>query len=110
MTSAGTQALKGNLYVNTMAALVAAAVAGQGLVCVPLPLVMPLLRAGQLAPALPEWVEPKVSVYLHYLNRKNLPARTRVFVEFVLARLREHADLQTPAQALLAPFAATFVR
>jgi hypothetical protein len=43
-------------------------------------------------------------VYLYFLNRKNLPARTRCVIDFILARLGTSPDLQTPHQALVAPF------
>jgi hypothetical protein len=43
-------------------------------------------------------------MYLHYPNRKNLPARTRVFVDFVLEQLRNEPDLQKTPQELVAPY------
>jgi DNA-binding transcriptional LysR family regulator len=96
--------ISGNLRVNDFAALVQAAVQGQGLVCVPLPLVMPLFRSGQLRPVLTDLIESRIEVYLYYPNRKNLPARTRSFVDFVLERLRQEDDLHTPPGVLVAPF------
>jgi DNA-binding transcriptional LysR family regulator len=94
----------GNLLVNDFAAMVMAAVQGQGLVCAPLQMVMPLFRAGQLRPVLTDCIEPRLQVYLHYPNRKNLPARTRSFVDFVLDRLQREDDLHTPPSVLVAPF------
>lgn len=41
---------------------------------------------------------------LHYPNRRNLPARVRTFVEFLLDQLRKNPDLAADAQTLLAPF------
>jgi DNA-binding transcriptional LysR family regulator len=96
--------IQGNFLVNDFTALVTAAVQGQGIICAPLPLVMPLFRSGQLRPVLIDKVDPKIGVYVHYPNRKNLPARTRAFVDFVLERLGQEPDLQTPHQELLAPF------
>jgi DNA-binding transcriptional LysR family regulator len=96
--------ITGNLLVNDFAALVMAAVQGQGLVCVPLQMVMPLFRAGQLRPVLADYIDPKFEVYLYYPNRKNLPARTRSFVDFVLDKLQNEADLQTAHAELVAPF------
>ena len=84
-----------------------AGVQGQGLICAPLPLVMPLFRPGQLRPVLTEHIDSKIEVYVHYPNRKNLPGRTRVFVEFVLERLGRERDLQTPHHELVAPFTAS---
>jgi DNA-binding transcriptional LysR family regulator len=104
MTPAISNKLTGKLAVNDFAAAVQASVLGQGVVCAPLPLVMPFFRAGQLRPALTQHIVAKLEVYLHYLNRKNLPNRTRVFVDFVLNELRKAPDLQIDAKVLVAPF------
>jgi DNA-binding transcriptional LysR family regulator len=104
MTEAIGQSLRGNLTVNDFGAAVVVAVEGQGLACVPLPLVMPLFRSGQLRPVLTDHIHARVEAYLHYPNRKNLPKRTRVFVDFVLEQLRQEKDLQMAAAELVAPF------
>ena len=96
--------IHGSVMVSDFAAAVQAAHCGLGLVCVPLPLAMPLFRSGELRPLLTQLIVPRLEVYLHYPNRKNLPNRTRVFVDFVLEALRQEPDLQTDAQALVAPF------
>ncbi len=101
--------INGNLVVNDFAALVMAAVQSQGLVCLPLPLVMPLFRSGQLRPVLTDLIDPRVEVYLYYPNRKNLPSRTRSFVDFVLNRLKQEDDLHTAPGVLVAPFAKAVV-
>jgi DNA-binding transcriptional LysR family regulator len=102
--SALDKSFQGNFSVNDFYAMLVAASQGQGLVCVPLPLAMPLFRAGQLRPVLTEYIDPQYVVYLHYPNRKNLPERTRVFVDFALKRLANEPDLQTAHQELVAPF------
>jgi DNA-binding transcriptional LysR family regulator len=96
--------IQGNFLVNDFSAMVMAAVQAQGVICAPLPLVMPFFRSGQLRPVLTEFIDSKVGAYVHYPNRKNLPARTRAFVEFVMERLGRERDLQTPHKELLAPF------
>jgi DNA-binding transcriptional LysR family regulator len=96
--------IQGNFLVNDFSAMVMAAVQGQGVICAPLPLVMPMFRSGQLRPLLSSLVDAKIGAYLHYPNRKNLPTRTRAFVEFLMDRLGRERDLQTPHQELLAPF------
>jgi DNA-binding transcriptional LysR family regulator len=96
--------IQGNFLANDFAALVLAAVQGQGLICSPLPLVMPLFRSGQLSPVLTEFIDPKVTVYIHYPNRKNVPARTRALVDFLIERLGRETDLQTAHRELVAPF------
>jgi DNA-binding transcriptional LysR family regulator len=96
--------LGGNLVSNDIPALVIAAVEGQGLVLAPLPFVLPLFRAGQLLPVLPQHVSQQAHAFLHYPNRKNLPARVRRFVDFMLHHLRRNPDLASDPAELLAPF------
>jgi DNA-binding transcriptional LysR family regulator len=96
--------IQGSVIVSDFAAGVQVAASGLGLVCAPLPLAMPLFRSGELRPVLTPLIVPRLEVYLHYPNRKNLPSRTRVFVDFVLDELRKEPDLQTDAQVLVAPF------
>jgi DNA-binding transcriptional LysR family regulator len=96
--------ITGNLLINDFASLMTVAVQGKGLVCVPLPLAMPLFRTGALQPVLTDLIESKIQVYLYYPNRQNLPARTRSLIDFILAQLKQEQDLQTPAHQLLAPF------
>jgi DNA-binding transcriptional LysR family regulator len=96
--------LSGNFFVNDFSALVQAGVQGQGLINAPLPLVMPLFRSGQLKPLLTQYIEPKLMVYLYYPNRKNVPARTRCVIDFILERLGKSSDLQIPHHTLVAPF------
>ncbi len=98
-----------NLIVNDFSALAAAAVLGHGLICIPLQMAMPLFRAGQLRPVLTDYMEAKLKVYLYYPHRKNLPVRTRSFIDFVLNSLAGEEDLHMPHQALVAPFVKSLV-
>jgi DNA-binding transcriptional LysR family regulator len=104
MTEALGKTLQGNALVSDFAAAAQAAVCSLGITCIPLPLALPLFRAGQLRPVLAEHIAARLELYLHYPNRKNLPNRTRVFVDFVLEALRQEPDLLTDAQVLVAPF------
>jgi hypothetical protein len=65
--------------------------------------VLPLFRAGALAPVLPQCVSQPAHIFLHYPNRK-LPARVRSFVNFLLDNLRGNPDLGADAQSMIAPF------
>jgi len=94
----------GNFIANDITTLVMAAVHGQGLVFAPLPFVLPLLRAGTLVPVLPESISRPAHLFVHYPNRKQLPARVRSFVNFLLEHLRANPDLDSDAQSLVAPF------
>jgi DNA-binding transcriptional LysR family regulator len=93
--------LTGNLLLNDFSALRTAAIQGMGLACLPLPLVMPDLRANRLVPVLTQHIRTDLLVYLHYPNRKNLPQRTRSFIDFVLTQLEKEKDLHTQPHALL---------
>jgi DNA-binding transcriptional LysR family regulator len=94
----------GNFLTHDITTLVAAAVQGQGLAFAPLPLVLPLFRSGALRPVLPECASQVARIYIHYLSRRNLPARVKVFVNFMLERLRDNPDLTSDPQVLLGPF------
>lgn len=95
---------RGNLRCNDFLALQTAVSQGAGLACVPLPLVMPDIRKGRLIPVLKQFISTDLVAYLYYPNRKNLPARTRSFVDYVLAALEKEKDLHTPPQQLLAEY------
>jgi DNA-binding transcriptional LysR family regulator len=99
-----TPPVNGNFIANDIAALVMAAVHDQGLVFAPLPFVLPLFRAGTLVPVLPESIARPAYLFIHYPNRKQLPARVRSFVNFLLEHLRANPDLGSDAQSLVAPF------
>ncbi len=95
---------RGNLTLNDFYALQTAAMQGAGLACVPLPQAMPEIRKGRLVPVLTQFISTDLVVYLYYLNRKNLPTRTRSFVDYVLAALEKEKDLQTSPQGLLGEY------
>ena len=99
-----TPPVNGNFVSNDITTLVTAAIHGQGLVFAPLPLVLPLFRAGALAPVLPAWISQPAHIFIHYPNRRQLPMRVRSFVNFLLERLRDNPDLGSDAQALVKPF------
>jgi DNA-binding transcriptional LysR family regulator len=102
--TAASPAVTGNFLAHDFITLVAAAMQGQGLVFAPLPLVLPLFRTGALRPVLPDCVSQPARIYIHYLSRRQLPARVKAFVNFMLERLRGNPDLTSDAQSLLAPF------
>lgn len=96
--------IRGNLTLNDFSALQTAAVQGLGIACVPLPLAMPEIRKGALVPVLTQHISTELVVYLYYPNRKNLPTRTRTFLDYVLAALEREKDLHTPPKQLLAAY------
>jgi DNA-binding transcriptional LysR family regulator len=96
--------LSGNLLLNDFAALLSAAELGQGICCLPLPMVLGSFRSGRLRPLLVHSIESKLALYLHFPSRKNLPARTRVLIDFMVDQLQKEADLHASPPHLLAPF------
>jgi len=99
-----TPPVRGNFFANDITTLVTAAVHGQGLVFAPLPLVLPLFRTGALKPVMPEWISQPACLFIHYPNRRQLPARVRTFVNYLLENLRGNPDLVSDPQRLIAPF------
>jgi DNA-binding transcriptional LysR family regulator len=87
-------AVPASLLSNDVAVLLSCALQGQGLFYCPLPLVVPHLRRGELQVVLPQWSGHGLSAFLHYPSRRNLPARVKVLVDFMLKNLRDHDYLQ----------------
>jgi DNA-binding transcriptional LysR family regulator len=50
----------------------------------------PYLRSGRLRPVLPDWQPPSGDVTAVYPSRQNLSARTRAFVDFLVAWFDKH--------------------
>ena len=71
---------------NDPEAIAEAARLGLGVALLPMPFVAALIARGELVRLLPDWHQEVGSVYLYYPSRRLLPAKTRVFVDFVLAR------------------------
>ncbi len=86
----------GALVCNDFATLAAASAAGLGVAQLPLVAALPLLRAGALRVLHPQLSPRGLQLFLHYPDRQ-LPARVRVFVDFVLETARSHPDLALTA-------------
>ena len=98
------QRVSGNFVSPDIATLVTAALHGHGLVFAPLPMVLAHFRAGRLCPVLPAFIAEPARLFMHYPNRKQLPARVKVFVAFMLEHLRRNTDLVARPQTLVQPF------
>ncbi len=79
--------------VNDMATLVGMVQAGAGLGLIPGFVARPHLDAGTLVNVLPGWSGPEATFYLVYADRELMPAKLRVFVEFMRARFGDMAAL-----------------
>lgn len=101
LEAADDKLLIGNFLSNEFAPLLQSAKQGQGLICAPLPQLMPAIRKGELQAVLTQCIESKFQVFLHYPNRRNMPARVLLLVNFLLSELANIQDLHTSAQKLL---------
>jgi DNA-binding transcriptional LysR family regulator len=70
-------------------AIAHAAMLGQGVAFLPMPHAARWLSNGALVRLLPSWYADHGPLSLYYPNKKLLPPKTRVFVEFVVAAFRE---------------------
>ncbi|MBL8309534.1 MAG: LysR family transcriptional regulator [Burkholderiales bacterium] len=78
---------------NDFRALSQACSDGLGIAQLPQPLALPLLKSARLQVLLPESIADNIQLYIHYPSRKQLPARVRAFVDFVVEHFAGHPDL-----------------
>ncbi|MBL0546988.1 LysR family transcriptional regulator [Aeromonas jandaei] len=70
--------------VNNITCAREAAKAGLGLASLPAMLCQEELASGELVAVLPEWQQPKVSIYLLFPERQLMPRKLRVFIDFMV--------------------------
>jgi len=76
------------LVLSDPEAVAQAARMGLGVALLPMPFAFAAIHAGDLVRVLPGWYWDAGPVSLYYPSRRLLPAKTRVFVDFVLERFR----------------------
>ncbi len=81
--------------------ILAAALAGLGLAGLPTFVAEQALAEGRLQRVLPEWRGVTLSLYAAMPTRKNVPARTRVFIDFLVERFGGNREDPWLAAALL---------
>ncbi len=95
--------VSGSLVANNGDALMAAALAGQGIVLQPTFIVGEALREGRLLPILPGWRVADHTMYAVYSSARHLSPKVRRFVDFLAARFRDpppwDAGIEGPGQA-----------
>ena len=69
-------------------AIAQAARLGLGVALLPMPFAFALIDSGELVRLLPGWYSDAGPLSLYYPSRRMLPAKTRVFVDFVVERFR----------------------
>ncbi len=80
---------KGNYRVNNSEALLEGLLAGLGIAQMPTFIVGPALASGELVSLLPDYVLPQHAIYAMLPERKHLPAKIRVFLEYLHRRFGE---------------------
>ncbi len=82
--------MAGSVTVNNSEAYSAACLAGMGIVQAPVFGMRPQVAAGQLVEVLPRWRAPAMPVTLLYAHRRNVPARVRLFMDWLGSLLVPH--------------------
>lgn len=84
---------------NQLDASLIAALYGAGITASSLPAVFPYLKSGRLKLVLPDYrIKPKEAaeghsqIFIHYPHRKHLPAKVRVFVDYLTTHFRTHTE------------------
>jgi DNA-binding transcriptional LysR family regulator len=75
----------GRLTVNEPSALLHACLAGSGIAQMLLLVAEPLLREGRLINLFPDWSDERFPLYAYHPSRHHVPAKTRVFLDFIVA-------------------------
>ena len=70
-------------------AMAQAAIQGVGVALLPMPHALAHLRSGALIRLLPGWRADSGPLSLYYPSKKLLPAKTRVFVDYLLEQFRQ---------------------
>lgn len=78
------------VIVNDPEAACHAALQGLGVTLVSTVHALPYLQRGSLERVLPDWYVDTGSLSLYFSAQKQLPAKTRVFIDFIIERFREH--------------------
>jgi DNA-binding transcriptional LysR family regulator len=75
-------------------AMCQAALMGLGVALLPMPFAQPWLASGDLVRVLPGWWSDAGPTSLYYPDKKLLPARTRVFVDFIIEQFGQRGFAQ----------------
>jgi DNA-binding transcriptional LysR family regulator len=75
---------------NDPASIARAVSLGAGVAIIAMPDALPYLERGELIRLLPEWYVDLGAISLYYTNRTMLPAKTRVFIDFLTDHFRRH--------------------
>jgi len=79
---------KETIILDDPAAMCRAALLGLGVTLIAMPDALPHLERGALVRLVPQWYADVGSISIYYASRTLLPAKTRVFVDFVAEAFR----------------------
>ena len=79
-----------SVLVNDPTAMRAAALMGLGVTLLAVPDVLPQLERGELVRLLPRWYVDAGAISIYYATRSQMPAKTRVFIDFVAEAFERH--------------------
>lgn len=94
--------LPGCFVCNDFRSLKQACISGLGIAQLPQPMVLLALQQGQLHVLLPDHGLEGLQLFIHYPSRKQLPARVRAFVDFVVEHFAGHPDLSADVSGFVA--------
>ncbi len=80
--------LSPRITLNDPEALCEAAIAGLGITHVPMSHVLHYFESGELVRVLPDWYTEKGTLSLYFAAKKHMPAKTRVFIDFIVEKFR----------------------
>jgi DNA-binding transcriptional LysR family regulator len=80
--------LKQTIVLDDPEAMCRAALLGLGVTLIAVPHALPHLERGALVRLVPQWYADSGSISIYYATRTLLPAKTRVFVDFVVEAFR----------------------
>ncbi len=96
--------LPGHFICNDFRSLAQACGDGLGIAQLPQPMALPMLQSGRLKVLLPDSVAEGIQLFIHYPSRKQLPARVRAFVDFVVEHFAGHPDLSADVSGFVAGY------
>lgn len=83
------------LKVDELKLAARAAEAGLGIVNLPDYVVLKALEEGRLKRLMPNWQSRSRKVHMLYQQRKYIPVKVRMFIEFIMARLQERENIKS---------------
>lgn len=82
----------GNYFCNNPEGVKISTLGGLGISCLPLPLLREEIRQGTLVPLLTDYELPRRALRAFYQDKHFLPAKVKVFIDFLINNL-EHLDI-----------------